>query len=650
MKLLLAELQLTFKRATSTIPLADVSYFFGQMGAGKTSIAKLIDYCLGNDLDLSPALQSEFVSATLKLELRNSPLSLERPRESNQVIATWASGDEIVRAVVPADSPAGIVVPDTPVETVSDLIFWLSGMSPVRVRRSKVNEDSELSRLSLRDLMWYCYLDQESMDSSFFHLEEGGHPFKRLKSRDVLRFVVGFHADRVVELESLLDASRLRRQELLGTIAGLKRALSEVGIESAEMLLAEIARLEGQVADLSGKLQETRNKGRNHVVHAVDSLRIEARDLGKELAQLEEAIVDSRDSLRNERAHLHEVETLAVKFRRSAAARTVLSGVSFTHCPRCAQDLPSRPALECPVCGQSDVDVDPSEHDLQTIDNDVRNRMTELRDVIERRELAIKTLRNKHDLIQASKLRVERERNTALERYDSAYLSTVVKLEREQSALLQAIDNLKSLSKFPQLVEILSRELDKLQSDESKLRTQLSEARAAAERDSSTLEDLKALFLDCLLRSHVPGIRQDDLVLLDTRTFLPEIVSTSGGERTMTSFSNMSSGGKKSLFKACFAIAVHRLSHKVGAILPQLLIIDSPMKNISERENRVQFESFHAMLYELKSDELLDTQLIVIDKEFCPPKVTLEGLRFEVRHMRPDDQESPPLIPYYRGL
>jgi hypothetical protein len=83
----LTSLVLAFKKETVTIPFGEVSYFWGQMGAGKTSIARLIDYCLGGSIELSPALQNEFVSATLKLKLKKGDLELERARETNTVIA-----------------------------------------------------------------------------------------------------------------------------------------------------------------------------------------------------------------------------------------------------------------------------------------------------------------------------------------------------------------------------------------------------------------------------------------------------------------------------------------------------------------------------------------------------------------------------------
>ena len=85
-----------------------------------------------------------------------------------------------------------------------------------------------------------------------------------------------------------------------------------------------------------------------------------------------------------------------------------------------------------------------------------------------------------------------------------------------------------------------------------------------------------------------------------------------------------------------------------------MLIIDSLMKNISERENREQFEGFYNMIYQLKASELIATQFILIDKEYTPPAQELTLSVFS-RHMKPNDPSKPldpetaPLIPYYLG-
>jgi len=167
MQLRLEKLGLTCKSSVETLTFNDFNYYYGEMGAGKSTIARLIDYCLGSkELVMTPALQSEFVSVSLDVSVGTTVVNLERQRNSAQLLARW----DDQQVIIPARTAAGSVIPNTEVEVLSDLIFHLNGMTPPKVRRSQTKEDSDLERLSLRDLLWYCYLDQDSMDSSFFNL------------------------------------------------------------------------------------------------------------------------------------------------------------------------------------------------------------------------------------------------------------------------------------------------------------------------------------------------------------------------------------------------------------------------------------------------------------------------------------------------
>ncbi len=173
MKIRLTDIDIAFKKAHERIEFADFNYFYGQMGAGKSTIARLIDFCLGGnmgDAEMTPALQSEFVSASLSIVVAESPLIIERNAHSDQVRVQWSTDEEQFEALISARTAAGEVLPGTEIEVLSDLIYHLAGKTPPKVRRSKIKEDSDLERLSFRDLLWYCYLDQDSMDSSFFHL------------------------------------------------------------------------------------------------------------------------------------------------------------------------------------------------------------------------------------------------------------------------------------------------------------------------------------------------------------------------------------------------------------------------------------------------------------------------------------------------
>lgn len=655
MEFYLNSLTLVFKKETVIVPFSGVSYFWGQMGAGKTSIARLVDYCLGGSIELSPALQSEFVSATLSLKLKKGNVELERLRGANLVIGRWGSGDEAMQAAIPARDAHGEVVPGTGIENLSDLIFWLSSLTPPRVRTSKLKVDSETKRLSIRNLLWYCYLDQDEIDSSFFHLDSGNQ-FSRLASLDVVRYVIGYHDEHILELDAQLDALRIERAATQASIESLSRVLRDVGVESELEILGRVRELRQSASEIATEINEQRQQtvGNRTTEHASDRLKTQAQRLSQEIASLDEAISELLHARDRDSRHLHEIETLSLKFRRSHSARAVLSGVVFHTCPRCTQPLPDRSDDNCYVCGQVESDSVDDSADDALVQRDIKSRAEELRDIILRHDASLTRLRREKETLELEKRRVERERNETSQSFDSAYLSFMLTKERERSALLQQADSLEAMTRFPQMLETQRQKVNDIISEEAGLRTRLKEAREAAEKDATNINTLKDLFLDCLVRSGVPGITANDTVEMSASSFLPELHSAGVANTTVASFATLSSGGKKTLFKCCFAIAMHRLAVQVGAPLPDMLIIDSPMKNISERENREQFKGFYNLIYQLKADELANTQFILIDKEYTPPQRELK-LRVSSRHMKPNDRskendgQNPPLIPYYFG-
>ena len=106
------------------------------------------------------------------------------------------------------------------------------------------------------------------------------------------------------------------------------------------------------------------------------------------------------------------------------------------------------------------------------------------------------------------------------------------------------------------------------------------------------------------------------------------------------------SGGKKTLFNICYAVALHRLAEELDLPLPLFVIIDSPMKNIGTEVNKDIFIAFYKYLYGLLSTIMTKTQVIIIDTELSAPTIDLD---YTERLMIAGDAEHPPLIPYYSG-
>jgi Pyruvate/2-oxoacid:ferredoxin oxidoreductase gamma subunit len=82
--------------------------------------------------------------------------------------------------------------------------------------------------------------------------------------------------------------------------------------------------------------------------------------------------------------------------------------------------------------------------------------------------------------------------------------------------------------------------------------------------------------------------------------------------------------------------------------VPTLLIIDTPLKNITPDINPDIVTAFYQYLYRVAENDLRDHQIVIIDQLLVepPPEITLD---FTSRLMTENDSSNPPLISYYRG-
>ena len=70
-----------------------ITHIHGQISTGKSSVVRLIDYCLGGHLERTPAISREMVSAQLSANIGDAEVLLERlatPTDELQV--TWRDG------------------------------------------------------------------------------------------------------------------------------------------------------------------------------------------------------------------------------------------------------------------------------------------------------------------------------------------------------------------------------------------------------------------------------------------------------------------------------------------------------------------------------------------------------------------------------
>lgn len=135
------------------------------------------------------------------------------------------------------------------------------------------------------------------------------------------------------------------------------------------------------------------------------------------------------------------------------------------------------------------------------------------------------------------------------------------------------------------------------------------------------IDCLEVLFKRSLLDVGFPNFSEEEIVRIDTSSFLPAVYDSIGNFRF--DYYNLSSSGIRTIFKICYTLSIYQYvrERKISSLLPTFIMIDTPMKNISERIDEKIYMNLYDYFYRLfsKGGELFGIQLIIIDKE--KPKI-----------------------------
>src|ERR1043166_2768272 len=306
MRIQFRQLILRTKKTSERIDFSEVvTFLHGPVGTGKSTVARLIDYCFGGDLEWTPALQSEFVAAERAGVLGGFGCNLERAAGDTQYIrVSWSGNEEEMGSVnAPLDAQDQSLIEGIAVHNFSDLIFHLCGVEPIKVRQRSRDPDSPLVRLSIRDIWTFCYLDQLHLDSSFFRLED---TFRGRKSQDAMRFFTGLHSERLndldIELTRTIDEQRAKRE----AVQQIRAFMQRFDLGSELDLAGQLQTVEEQLR-VAEQRRADLERTRFAQTHPTDALRGDLRALSSQKEDIRQAIGESEASIVEQNALPHLV-------------------------------------------------------------------------------------------------------------------------------------------------------------------------------------------------------------------------------------------------------------------------------------------------------------------------------------------------------
>jgi DNA repair exonuclease SbcCD ATPase subunit len=246
------------------------------------------------------------------------------------------------------------------------------------------------------------------------------------------------------------------------------------------------------------------------------------------------------------------------------------------------------------------------------------------------------------DKLLGNKAYLDTQLQEDLSNYDSAIVEEIRYVDKIIATFEERIISLKKLQSMPQAINKLEEDAGALQGTIDVLRTELENERKRLSEADVIVKKIADEFKRLMLSVKFPGVYVDDQVVIDPRNWKPEVLH---GE-TAWSFWDTGSGGKKTLFNVCYALAIHSIASKRNLPVPSILIIDSPTKNISEDENPELVKSLYKEIYQLALENYGSLQFILIDSDYVAPTIKLPD--FKLRHMA-GTKEAPSLISYYDG-
>lgn len=672
MKLRLETLRITAKQSIEELSFSpSVTFLYGPVGTGKSTVARLVDYCLGGELERTPAVQQEFVAAQLKLRIGEYACSLERAVSDTQSVrASWSrasstgnveenkvvagartnaptTDEELIDHLVEVESVnAPLSAGDAPifandVYNLSDLLFHLSGIRPIKVRQRARDPDSPMIRLSFRDIWWYCYLDQTHLDSSFFKLED---PFRGRKSQDAMRFFTGLHSERLSQLETILFKAVDEQKGKREAANQIKIFMNRFDLGSQLDLESRIEVTRRDLVEIEGNKREVERE-RSTILHPTDELRAQLRELGSKVAEVESSIGEITTAIAEQRALRAELITAKVKANRAEKAGVVLSGVDYARCPKCSADISMRPRSidTCSLCCSH---IDAADHgpslETESMRRELNDRIDVIGDSIERRERALGKSVRLLEGLRSDKHKADKLLQEELARYDSSFIERIRWIDRRQAALEERMQSLEKLREMPKAIADLEDQAAHLQAKIDRTREAIELEVGHLKRADGNAAAIAERFKAIMIAVGFPGVSDDDTVELDTRTWRPTIQHR-GQEWT---FWDAGSGGKKTLFNVCYALALHEVALERNLPVPNLLVIDSPTKNISEDENPELVRALYHEIYRLASIGNSSIQFLLIDSDLVGPGDQV--LDFRHTHLA-GEPNAPSLIPYYSG-
>lgn len=599
-----------------------INLITGEIGSGKSSMLELIKYALGGDADLRPAIvagvRRVVLDATLGETRQRYSRAIEH-KDSHTVEVIDLDGTQVAEVSV---NPRKTM--ERAAEYLVRLVEW-----PQLTIASQSGKTTGAA-LTFFDLYRYMYVQQTEIDRSVVgHLDT----FLAPKRKAAFELLLDLTTERLEALRVDTRKAEKRLSEESAKLRPVDEFLKRTGVPSEEALLRKHEAAQAAAVERRAEITLARTDAAE-AARSVEQTRLSLAEANENLAAASSRarVLDGELS---ERLRLAETVRAALsRLDRATDAAKLLIPLRFERCPRCSQQLDENRAKEgaCFVC----LLPEPTERSEALDAPDEFRQKEQARLAALEGEIAELSAEVATERMEIDEIRREAEREIdRLEGSLADYSSTSLQpaLERLQLATSElAIAERTSVHVSDQLKlwkerSLLHEPVIKIETDLESLQSEVVAAEEELRaRRSERLEELSSLFDEVIQALQMPWYEEG--ARIDSTSYLPVVNGVD--------IKKLGSGGMKMMSTVAYHLAIltYGLANRIATV-PDLLIIDSPRKNLgSGLEDQEHATAFYRWLAAITAEYADRFQIIICDND-DPPFDLEVAYHHRLSHDRP---------------
>lgn len=596
----------------------------GHTSTGKTSILEMIDYALGAQSHKSyieignscSHVELIVVIGDEKFKIRRELFNFKAP----VVIEDWIEDKNKYLFY----NRYEIDVPSNP-KSLSAFLIEKLGLANITISGQT---------FSFRDLFKYCYIKQTEIDNEDILGEKVWT--KDFKRKATFEIIFNIYDNALEEYKRALEERKQEAHDLALQITGIQDFLKTVDIVDSEACKELKKSIRKEITELSAQLAEIK-KGKGNMSSEAIALRRRIEEIKSKIADLDEKHRDQEQYLKKLRLLYNQYLSEVDKKELAIQGYLTFNQYEFLFCPNCLRPIKrSENAEVCCLCGSEKSDDIAETFILKNEIAVLKRKANELLKFIETEDRKYDTIIHETHELRSALSEAEIELHHLSQGYIDPLMEQIEYINYEIGLKNRRLFELEKNSKMFHEVDRLSEVFKKKENSIELLKSNIKALSANAVDKQILMEQLSNTLYEILAAFEYPKL---STAYIDDKRYLPYV----RGRK----YDDIGSLAGVTLITIAYYLTLLIVGSAEMYYHPQLLIVDSPRKNLGAQNTNDDDEEFKdekifnatiRCLYNIAESRKEEIQMIVVNNgypDFLPRECVVAEFDADERHGLP---------------